>query len=192
MIIKAKINNEILEIEREYDFNTQKAIYKRNGEIIQEEIEELTNPLKDIGSENEDVFGKLSNFTSFAFEIDNVKCMSMEGFLQSLKFEDIETQEQICALKGFDAKRKGSARNLYWKAKKGLWWRGIFFPRDSQEYQELLNRAYAELFKNEDFKRCLKETGDAIFTHKIGKRDIFETVLTEEEFCVRLQNLKNF
>ncbi len=86
MIIKAKINNEILEIEREYDFNTQKAIYKRNGEIIQEEIEELTNPLKDIGSENEGVFGKLSNFTSFAFEIDNVKCMSIKLNIKRLKF----------------------------------------------------------------------------------------------------------
>ena len=192
MIIKAKINNEILEIEREYNFNTQETTYKRNGNIIKEEIEELTLPLKDVGSTNEGVFGKLSNFTSFSFEIDSIRCNSMEGFLQSLKFEDQEIQEQICALKGFDAKRKGTARNLYWKAKKGLWWKGMFFPRDSKEYQKLLNRAYTELYKNEGFKNCLIEAGDAVFTHKIGNNDMFETVLTEEEFCVRLQNLKDF
>ena len=34
----------------------------------------------------------LSNFAPHAFEIDNVKCASMEGFLQALKFQSPEMQ----------------------------------------------------------------------------------------------------
>lgn len=68
--------------------------------------EELTWPLKDVGGNNEGVFKKLSNFSAFSFEIDGIKCASMEGFLQSLKFEDIEEQEKVCLLVGFQAKKK--------------------------------------------------------------------------------------
>lgn len=61
--------------------------------------------------------GKLSNFTSFKFIFDDVECNSMEGLLQSFKFENIESQKQTCQLVGFSAKKKGSGRNSYWQQK---------------------------------------------------------------------------
>lgn len=46
----------------------------------------------------------LSNLYPHAFEMDGVKCASMEGFLQALKYEDDETQKDICALSGKETK----------------------------------------------------------------------------------------
>lgn len=42
----------------------------------------------------------LSNFAPHEFEIDGVKCASMEGFLQSLKFQNPEMQKYVCSLVG--------------------------------------------------------------------------------------------
>ena len=63
----------------------------------------------DIGSRNSYPAGKLSNFTAFAFEIDGIKCASMEGFLQSLKFENKNSQEQLVNLLALVQKRKDEA-----------------------------------------------------------------------------------
>ena len=147
----------------------------------------------DIGSRNSYPAGKLSNFTAFEFEFDGVKCASMEGLLQGFKFENIQSQKATCSLTGFSAKKKGSGRNKQWKSKQTLWWNGEAFPRKSKEYQNLLNRAYNSLFKNENFKKALDAAGDkTIFTHSIGRNNKKETVLTESEFCKRLQYLKDF
>ena len=47
----------------------------------------------DIGSQNGYPSGALSNFAPHPFEIDGIKCNSMEGFLQSLKFSNPEMQK---------------------------------------------------------------------------------------------------
>lgn len=44
----------------------------------------------DIGSGNSYPAVSLSNFSPHPFIIDDILCNSMEGFLQSLKFKDIE------------------------------------------------------------------------------------------------------
>ena len=76
-----------------------------------------------------------------------------------------------------------------------LHWQGVDYKRDSQEYQDLLDRAYEALSTNDGFARALLATGDAILTHSIGKRKKNETVLTQQEFCSRLminrERLKN-
>lgn len=146
----------------------------------------------DIGSKNKYPAGKLSNFTAFKFFFDGIECSSMEGLLQSFKFENIEAQKITCSLTGFDAKRKGSGRNSYWQEKQTLWWNGKSYRRNSKEYQNLLNRAYNALYTNEEFRNTLKDAGNAIFTHSIGKNNKKETVLTEREFCKRLQHLKDY
>jgi len=128
----------------------------------------------------------LSNFAPHPFEIDGVKCNSMEGWLQSLKFKNPEMQEEVCKLVGYAAKKKG--RNHKWDRK--LYWRGIPVDRFSNDYQELLNRAYKALGKNKKFKKALLATGDASLTHSIGKRKEEETILTQREFCSRLVMLR--
>jgi hypothetical protein len=94
-------------------------------------------------------------------------------------------------LVGFGAKKRGSGRNKAWKTGQTLWWKGEAFQRKSKEYQELLNRAYEALFTNENFKKDLLSTNDAVFTHSIGKNKQSETVLTESEFCKRLTKLRD-
>jgi len=61
----------------------------------------------DIHSGAPGVIGRLSNFTKREFVFDGVSCRSIEGVLQSFKFEDIDKQSKICALYGMRAKRAG-------------------------------------------------------------------------------------
>ena len=67
----------------------------------------------DIGSGKGYPSSSLSNFAPHEFVIDGITCQSMEGFLQSLKFQDKEMQKHICTLVGKKAKFKGSKKN--WK-----------------------------------------------------------------------------
>jgi predicted NAD-dependent protein-ADP-ribosyltransferase YbiA (DUF1768 family) len=142
----------------------------------------------DIGSKKDYPSSALSNFAPHPFEIDGVKCNSMEGFLQSLKFKDPDMQEYVCTLVGFKAKSKGYGKN--WWRTQTLWWRGKEIDRHSQEYQDLLDRAYDELAKNDGFQRALLATGDAVLTHAIGKTNPHETILTQREFCGRLTKIR--
>ena len=145
----------------------------------------------DIGKSSNEVASRLSNFTPREFIFDDVKCNSMEGLLQSFKFEKEHIQREICLLTGLKAKRKGQKRNKAWKRIQTLWWKNKTYKRDSIEYQKLLDKAFLALSTNKKFMKDLLSTGDAIFTHSIGKNKIQDTVLTEKEFCSRLQKLKN-
>lgn len=133
-------------------------------------------------------YSSLSNFSPHEFVIDGIKCASMEGFLQSLKSPYPHVQEEICKLVGFTAKRRGGV--IDWKRTQTLHWLGKEYKRDSDEYQELLDRAYEQLSLNDGFKRALLASGDSVLKHSIGKSNIKETVLTEREFCGRLMKLR--
>ena len=142
----------------------------------------------DIGSGSGYPSAALSNFAPHAFELDGVQCASMEGFLQSLKFENPEMQRQVCTLVGKAAKFKGKKKK--WFRTQTLYWNGKTIKRNSNEYQELLDRAFDALSKNSGFKRALLATNDAVLTHSIGKTKIQETVLTRQEFLSRLTKLR--
>ena len=143
----------------------------------------------DIGSGKGYPSSSLSNFAPHPFIMDGVQCASMEGFLQSLKFESVEMQEYVCTLVGKAAKFKGKKKK--WWQKQELYWRGKVYKRDSLEYQRLLNRAYNSLYENRSFRTALESTGKAILEHSIGKNKIQETVLTRSEFCSRLMYLRD-
>lgn len=144
----------------------------------------------DIGSNTGYPAENLSNFTQHSFVIDGVECASMEGFLQSLKFQDKEKQLEICKLWGGNAKKKGSKKNKRWKSTQTLYWRGISIDRHSGEYQNLLDKAFYQLSKNELFKKALLDTGNEPLTHSYGHNDPTNTVLTSEEFCSRLIEIR--
>lgn len=126
----------------------------------------------------------LSNFSAHPFTIDGVLCNSMEGFLQSLKFQNVEMQIYVCTLVGKTAKFKGKPKK-WWK-NQTLYWQGEEYDRHSNEYQKLLTRAYMALSENESFKKALLATGSATLSHSLGNNDSHRTVLTEREFCSRL------
>lgn len=146
----------------------------------------------DIHSEGEYPLCALSNFAEHEFYIDNVKCSSMEGFLQSLKFKSIKKQQQMCLLTGKDAKNstKYSLAQLRWRITHNLYWQGKRINRFSDEYQKLLDKAYKSLSRNSDFEKALKDSSSYTLTHSIGKTDKRKTVLTEYEFISRLERLR--
>lgn len=143
----------------------------------------------DIGSYGKYPANALSNFAGHRFIIDGIQCNSMEGFLQSLKFKNPEMQKYVCSLIGRKAKFKGK-RKKWWKTQTLHWLDKKIF-RHSSEYQKLIDRAYECMFNQSlSFRKALKASGKAIFTHSISKRDMNRTILTEREFCSRLQKLK--
>ena len=143
----------------------------------------------DIGSKSGYPASALSNFAPHPFEIDGVQCNSMEGFLQALKFESIEMQRYVCTLVGKAAKFKGKKKK--WYQKQELYWNGQTYKRNSDEYQNLLNRAYNRLYTNEKFRKALEATNGSILEHSIGKTKQSDTVLTTQEFCSRLTYLRD-
>lgn len=143
----------------------------------------------DIGSGTGWPSAALSNFTPHPFVIDGVECASMEGFLQSLKFKEPDMQVEVCKLVGKAAKFKGKKKK-WWKTQT-LHWQDQEFKRDSQEYQDLLDRAFDALAQNTGFQKALLATGKATLTHSIGKSKETETVLTKQEFCSRLTKIRD-
>lgn len=142
----------------------------------------------DIGSGTGYPSSALSNFAPHPFTIDGVRCNSMEGFLQSLKFSSIDMQIYVCSLVGKAAKFKGKKKK--WYRTQTLYWQGKEYKRDSEEYQQLLDRAFEALAVNIGFQNALLRTGNATLTHSIGKNDITKTVLTSQEFCSRLTRIR--
>jgi predicted NAD-dependent protein-ADP-ribosyltransferase YbiA (DUF1768 family) len=146
----------------------------------------------DIGSGSGFPESALSNFPPRPFVLDGVAIASMEGFLQSLKFDKPDVQAQVCTLVGRAAKFRGQKRNKAWKRIQTLWWRGEAMPRQSQALQDLLDRAYQAAFdQHAGFRAALAATHNAVLRHSMGKSSPADTVLTEREMCSRLTALRD-
>jgi hypothetical protein len=144
----------------------------------------------DIGSKHGYPASALSNFAPHPFVFDGVPVASMEGLLQSFKFDKVHMQVEVCKLVGFAAKARGRHKN--WQRTQTLHWAGKTYPRDSHGYQGLLTWAYHELFwQNQGFRDALRATGNAVLTHSMGRTNPSETILTQQEFCSRLTILRH-
>lgn len=142
----------------------------------------------DIGSGTRGPGGQLSNFRPRRFVFDGVECASMEGLLQAFKKRDVEMQEHVCGLVGRDAKRAGGTS---WQRDQTLHWKGVAYPRKSEAYQDLLDRAFDALATNMKFRLALLSTGDAVLAHSHGaKKGESETCLTTREFVSRLTKIR--
>ena len=144
----------------------------------------------DIGSRFSYPANALSNLAPHSFTIDGVRCASMEGFLQSLKFKSVRIQRQVCTLMGLTAKRRGNSHNAFWQRLLVLWWHGKVYDRFGQDYQLLLDRAFAALAGNPGFRKALLATNGDDLTHSIGLHAQSVTVLTESEFCSRPMEIR--
>ena len=158
----------------------------------------LRSPIKDIfESKTIDIHSKgkfpsnvLSNFHESSFILDGVQIKSMEGFLQSLKTSDINLQNKICQLTGKYAKQAGEdlATNF---DHKNIYWQGKLIDRYSNDYQNLLKRAYNAKFEQDPlFREALAKTIGKTLIHSIGKSAKEETILTEKEFINMLDFLR--
>ena len=133
----------------------------------------------------------LSNFSPHPFVFDGVECASMEGLLQSFKFDKPHVQKEVCKLVGKGAKFRGKKRNKAWKSKQTLWWNGVAFDRHGPAYQALLDDAYDALATNVKFQKALLASDKAVLTHSIGSNSASETCLTTREFVSRLTRIRS-
>ena len=130
----------------------------------------------------------LSNLCSNGFRFEGVLCGSMEGFLQSLKYQNIDKQRQICSMKGKNAKNMTST---HWQTDQIVWWKGIAINRQSLDFQDLIRRAYQAMFEqNERFRIALMSTRGMKLYHSQGEQNSFKTILTESEFCSTLTEIR--
>lgn len=147
----------------------------------------------DINSRSEFPYYILSNFSDTNFELDGVQINSMEGFLQSLKVKDPDIQKEICLMDGKHAKGMGKKQNKKRNYDfKHLWWQGQKIDRESEQYQDLLKRAYkARYDADEDFQFALEWSKGRVLRHSIGETDPKRTLLTQNEFCSILTELRD-
>lgn len=143
----------------------------------------------DIYSKGEYPANVLSNFAPNAFELDGVKCESMEGFLQSLKFRNIKKQIHVCSLVGKEAKERG-AKRILWKLTGNVHWLGRRIKRESREFDGLIARAYSALYQNPTFLSALESVCGKELRHTMGSHNKRATILTEEEFICNLTALR--
>lgn len=129
---------------------------------------------------------ELSNFAYHPFIMDNQEFASIEGFLQGLKIQDPTEQKRVFGLHGLEAKLAGP------KLKNDtMWYLNVPINRHSEAYKRLLVKAYIHMFnQNKSFRDALAYTGDKELVHSIGSENIFETILTNQEFCGILSSLR--
>lgn len=131
----------------------------------------------------------LSNFYPHEFDFEGVRCGSIEGFLQSLKTDDIERQILVCRLSKKEAKMRSTDT---WKKEQNVFWNGHQFNRHGNQFQFLVRRVYRAMLKqNPKFREALKATGSKRLYHSIGNPNSHDTILTEKEFCDILTELRN-
>ena len=115
----------------------------------------------------------LSNFEPHEFQFRGVRCGSMEGLLQSLKFPIPDKQVRYLD------------HTLYWQGKA--------MCRFGEEYQALVREAYyAMASQSEKFRSAIMRTGDQPLCHSIGKSDPRYTILTESEFVETLKAVREY
>lgn len=160
----------------------------RNGHELKDMYDPETNTL-DIRSNGLYPSNVLSNLCSNGFRFDGMVCGSMEGFLQSLKRKDLDKQRQVCGMKGGNA-RKMSVTS--WQTDQIIWWKGMAIDRQSDDYQQLIRRAYQAMFEqNERFRTALMQTRGITLIHSSGEDNPYKTILTPAEFCDILTELRD-
>lgn len=131
----------------------------------------------------------LSNLCSNGFRFEGRICGSMEGFLQSLKYKDIDKQRQICSMKGKNAKKMTING---WQTDQIVWWKGNSIDRQSSEYLIFIRKAYQSMFEqNERFRTALMATRGMKLYHSKGEKNPFKTILTEKELCNILTDIRD-
>lgn len=136
----------------------------------------------------------LSNFYPNSFVFDGTICCSMEGFIQSLKCNNRNEQLRVCKMKGKEAKNFGQKvkhNPNYDIEERDICWNGKLINRHSDDYQIFLRRVYHTMSEQcPEFREALKSTGTKRLYHTIGNPDSHSTILTENELCDILTELR--
>lgn len=146
----------------------------------------------DIHSSRRGPAGQLSNLAVHEFVFRGIPVKSIECILQAVKFEGVKRQNHVLAMAPWDAFEYGKRYGQGWKRRSRgrLWWQGEPMMREGDEYRMFLDEAYWALASNDGFRDNLLRSWPAQLVHTIGGQDPYTTVLTEEEFCTRLMNMR--
>lgn len=91
-------------------------------------------------------------------------------------------------MKGRNAKKQISAG---WQTDQIVWWKGKAIDRQSREFTALVREAYNAMFEqSERFRTALMATRGMILFHTKGESNPYKTILTEQEFCSILTELR--
>lgn len=130
----------------------------------------------------------LSNRCNNNFCHDGVQCACMAAFLQSLKYKNEKLQCDICFTFG-DCVCKYSTSD--WQKDQTLWWKGLPMDRHSHEYLDFVSEAYQSMFVwSKRFRDVLMQTEGKQLLYNSGNYDPYKTILTDEEFCKILTDLR--
>lgn len=82
--------------------------------------------------------------------------------------------------------------NAEWQRDQIVWWKGVSVNRQSDDYLQLIQRAYQAMFEqNERFRTALLSTKGRKLYHSQGEQNPYKTILTEKEFCQILTELRD-
>jgi len=126
----------------------------------------------------------LSNLFPRIILIDGITYHSLEAFFRGLCWNGSQSvlENEIAILSGLNAWR---IRYVLpdWRQKQILYHNGKEIPRESEEYQRLLEYAYDCMFEQSIiFQNALRKTKGKILMHTLGNHNPKETLLTEEEY----------
>ncbi len=135
----------------------------------------------------------LSNLSRYSFIFRGKKVSSIECVLQGIKQKDKKLQNLIFEYYGLEAYHMRASNFCDDWTKNGvLYWQGKKIDRNSEDYQIFLDELYLSVAKNPLFLKILKATENKYLLHHFGGVDKTQTVLTREEYEIRLNTLRDF
>ncbi len=148
-----------------------------------------TEDIVDINSRGDYPAYALSNLYQCPFYFNGIFCASREGLLQALKVSDVDEQIRLCSLSGYEAQQAGQNYNN-WKENQLLHLQGEVYKRDSEKCQHLFKRIFDSENMSLDVVAAILSTHNKKLIQSIGKSDITDTVLTEQEFCLLMTDVR--
>ena len=140
----------------------------------------------DIKRRNVEEFAGFHFFTDYPFIIDGIPCKSLESFLRAMKYDNIIVQRLVCDLSAKSAKTY--ATTYTWASVNTFHWRGTSYSKESREFNELLTRAFDELYKNQNFRLALKQISLEKL-NLLGEELKSETILPSYKLIFQLHRL---
>ena len=138
---------------------------------------------------------RLSNFSRIGkdgMQWNGIYCRGLEGFLQGVKFENREMQEECCSLVGAKAWMFGRNKAPDWKVKQVVYWKGNPMERGGMEYEVLLEEFFDSVYKGMEVNRDkLLLSGDLVLAHSSGAKEKKDSILSEGEFIGNLVRIRN-
>lgn len=119
--------------------------------------------------------------------IDGEEMVSVEGFIQGIKFpEGSSMRRNAFQSSGFEAKKLGKGAGG-----KFVWWRGRVINYGSSEHHELIEQAIRAKFQqNKEAMQALLATQGLELIHDLGEPESPNTSLPAKIFCEILTKIR--